>query len=134
MRLVDKHFPRHHKYYKLFNRKNIKLSYRCMPSTDIVIRKHDFKIMKDPAPPTIRTKTCTIYDILLINIYLSICLSIYIFICLSINLFYLSPSLSLRHFKKDMQSRYYIYLSIYLSISIYIYIYIYIYMYIYIYI
>ena len=27
MRLADKHFPRHHKYYKLFNRNNIKFSY-----------------------------------------------------------------------------------------------------------
>ena len=29
MRLVDKHFSRHHKYYKLFNRNNIRLSYSC---------------------------------------------------------------------------------------------------------
>ena len=27
MTLVDEHFPRHHKYYKLFNKNNIKLSY-----------------------------------------------------------------------------------------------------------
>ena len=32
MRLVDKHFPCHHKYYKLFGRNNIKISYSCMPS------------------------------------------------------------------------------------------------------
>ena len=31
-RLVDKHFPRHHKYYKVFNRNNIKLSYIFMPN------------------------------------------------------------------------------------------------------
>ena len=30
MGLADKQFPRHHKYYKLFNRNNIKLSYSCM--------------------------------------------------------------------------------------------------------
>ena len=34
MRLFDKHFPRHHKYYKLFNRNNIKLSYNlCLTWT-----------------------------------------------------------------------------------------------------
>ena len=56
MRLVDKHFPRRHKYYKLFNRNNIKLSYSCMPNINNVIRKHNSKIMKNPAPST--TKTC----------------------------------------------------------------------------
>ena len=50
MRLVDKHFPPHHKYYKLFNRNNIKLSYSCMPNMNNVIRKHNSKIMKNPAP------------------------------------------------------------------------------------
>ena len=56
MRLVDKHFPHHHKYYKLFNRNDIKLSYSCMRSMNNVIRKHNSKIMKDLAPST--TKTC----------------------------------------------------------------------------
>ena len=32
MRLIDKHFPRDHKFYKLFNRNNVKLSYSCMSS------------------------------------------------------------------------------------------------------
>ena len=56
MRLVDKHFPRHHKYYKVFNRNNIKLSYSYMPNMNNVIRKHNSKIMKNPGPST--TKTC----------------------------------------------------------------------------
>ena len=55
LRLADKLFPHHHKYYTLFNRNNIKLSYSCMPDMNSVIRKHS-KIMKDPAPST--TKTC----------------------------------------------------------------------------
>ena len=55
-RLVDMHFPCHHKYYKLFNRNNIKLTYSCMPNMNNVIRKHNSKIMKNPAPST--TKTC----------------------------------------------------------------------------
>ena len=32
MRLVDRHFPRHGKYYELFNRNNMNLSYSCMPN------------------------------------------------------------------------------------------------------
>ena len=56
MRLVEKHFPHHHKYYKLFNRYNIKLSYSSMLNMSNAIRKHNSKIMKNPAPCT--TKTC----------------------------------------------------------------------------
>ena len=58
MRFIDKHFPRHHKYYKLFNRNNIKLSYSCMPNMSNVIRKHISKIMKNPAPSTSKTCNC----------------------------------------------------------------------------
>ena len=46
MRLVDKHFPRHHKCYKLFDRNNIKLSYSCIPNLNNVIRKHNSKLGK----------------------------------------------------------------------------------------
>ena len=56
MRLVDKHFPLYHKYHKLFNRNNIKLSYSFMPNMNNIIRKHNSSVMKDPIPPT--TKTC----------------------------------------------------------------------------
>ena len=56
MRLVGQRFPRHQKYYKLFNKNNIKLSYSCMPNMNNSINKHNFKIMKDSAPLT--TKTC----------------------------------------------------------------------------
>ena len=52
MKLVDKHFPRHHKYYKLFSRNNIEVSYSCIPSMNNVIQKHNSEIMKDPAPST----------------------------------------------------------------------------------
>ena len=57
MRLVDKHFPRHHKYYKLFNRNNIKLSYSCMPNMNNVIRKYNSKIMKHQASSTTVSST-----------------------------------------------------------------------------
>ena len=58
MGLVDKHVPRHHKYYKLFNRNNIKLSYSCMPNMNNVIRKHNSKIINNPAPSTAKNCNC----------------------------------------------------------------------------
>ena len=58
MRLVYKHFPCHRKYYKLFNKTNIKLSCSCMSSMNNVIRKHNSKIMKDPTSSTIKTCNC----------------------------------------------------------------------------
>ena len=48
MRLVDKH-------YKLFSGNKIKLSYSCVLSMNNVIQKHNSKIIKDPAPSTIKT-------------------------------------------------------------------------------
>ena len=57
MRLADKHFARHHKYYKLFKKNNIILSEGCMSNMNNVIRKHNYKIMKNLAPST--TKTCS---------------------------------------------------------------------------
>ena len=55
MRIVNKHFPRNHKYYKLFNRNNIKLSYSCMTSMNNFIRKHNSKIIKGQAPSNIKS-------------------------------------------------------------------------------
>ena len=58
MRLIDKHFPRHHKFHKLFNRNNAKLSYSCMPSKKNVIQKQNSKIMEDPKPTNKKTCSC----------------------------------------------------------------------------
>ena len=58
MRLIDKHFHSHHKFHKLFNRNNVKLSYSCMPSNKNVIRKHNSKIMEDPKPTNNKTCSC----------------------------------------------------------------------------
>ena len=58
MRLIDKHFPSHHKFHKLFNRNNVKLSYSCMPNMKNVIQKHNSKIMEDPIPTNNKTCSC----------------------------------------------------------------------------
>ena len=58
VRLIDKHFPRHHKYRKLFNRNNIKISYSCMPNMASVIRNHNTSLLKDPTPNDIKECSC----------------------------------------------------------------------------
>ena len=54
--LVSKHFPKHHRYHKLFNRNNVKCSYSCMPSMGAIINAHNAKVLSsdpdtDAAPP-----------------------------------------------------------------------------------
>ena len=58
LRLVDKHFPWHHKYRKLFNRNNMKISCSCMPNMSSVTRNHNTSLLKDPTPTDIKECTC----------------------------------------------------------------------------
>ena len=51
-RLIDKPFPRHHKFQKLSNRNNVELSYSCMPNMKSVIQEHNSKIMRIRNQPT----------------------------------------------------------------------------------
>ena len=46
LKLIQKHFPKHHKYHKLFNKNNIKVSYSCLPSIKASLNKHNKKILK----------------------------------------------------------------------------------------
>ena len=39
--LLDKHFPRSHKFYKIFNRNTVKVSYGCMPNIGAAINAHN---------------------------------------------------------------------------------------------
>ena len=41
LNLVNKHFPPHHKFRKLFNKNTIKVSYSCMPSMKSKIKSHN---------------------------------------------------------------------------------------------
>ena len=58
LRLINKFFQRHHKYHKLFNRNNIKISYSCMPNMESVIRDHDTRLLKDPVPTDLKEWSC----------------------------------------------------------------------------
>ena len=46
LKLVGKHFPKHHKFYKIFNKNTVKVSYSCMPNIRSNVNKHNKKILQ----------------------------------------------------------------------------------------
>ena len=50
--------PKHHKYYKLFNRNNVKISYSCMQKMASVTKNHNTNLLKDPIAPTAKECNC----------------------------------------------------------------------------
>lgn len=57
LNLIKKHFPKNHKFHKLFNKNNIKVSYSCMPSIKSIINSHNKKILHTE-PANNNQKTC----------------------------------------------------------------------------
>ena len=45
LNLLDKHFPKNHKYHKLFNRNNVKISYSCTKNMKSIITDHNKSIL-----------------------------------------------------------------------------------------
>ena len=45
MSLLSKHFPRDHKFYKIFNKQTVKLSYSCCPNVGSIISQHNQKLL-----------------------------------------------------------------------------------------
>ena len=62
--LIEIHFPKHHRYHKLFNKNNLKLSYSCMPNMGQIINKHNRKLISRKESPnsTPTPKTCNCRD------------------------------------------------------------------------
>ena len=58
LKLINKHFPQHHKFYKLFNKNNVKVSYSCMPNMKNIINTHNKKIINAPKYNIARTCNC----------------------------------------------------------------------------
>ena len=57
--LIEKHFPPAHKFRKLFNKNNLKVSYSCMPSMKSIITAHNKKILtKSDGEAEQRTCNC----------------------------------------------------------------------------
>ena len=44
-RILEKHFPKRHKFHKLFNKNTVKLSYSCMPNVGSLIKSHNMKTL-----------------------------------------------------------------------------------------
>ena len=45
--LLDKCFPKSHKFHKLFNRNNVKVSYSCLPNISNIIALHNRKVLSN---------------------------------------------------------------------------------------
>ena len=56
LNLINKHFPLHHKFSKIFNRNNMKISYSCMPNMKSRINMLNKKVTK--AKPSAQPRTC----------------------------------------------------------------------------
>ena len=58
LNLVSKHFPPHHKFSKIFNRSNIKISCSCMPNMKSRINIHNKTVRKAQSSAQARTCNC----------------------------------------------------------------------------
>ena len=50
LKILDLHFLKSHKLYKIFNRNNAKISYRCMSNFASIINSHSNKIINKNIP------------------------------------------------------------------------------------
>lgn len=58
--LIEKHFPPHHRYRKLFNRSNLRLSYSCTQNVRTIIDNHNKKILSElETVPSIEEQLCS---------------------------------------------------------------------------
>ena len=58
LKLIKKHFPAHHKFHKLFNRNNIKVSYSCLDNLKSKISQHNKSILSPPKNEEERMCSC----------------------------------------------------------------------------
>ena len=59
LNLVSKHFPKKHRYNKIFNKNTVKVSYSCTDNLQTIIKKHNRKILETNTNTTISTeKNC----------------------------------------------------------------------------
>ena len=52
LKIVDKNFPKKHRFHKLFNRNNMKVSYSCLPNISSIISSHNKKVLSNTPPVT----------------------------------------------------------------------------------
>ena len=51
--LIQKHFPSNDKYYKIFNKKNVEISYSCMANIKSIISIHNEEAVMEKKTQTI---------------------------------------------------------------------------------
>ena len=56
LNLVSKHFPKNHRYSKIFNKNNMKVSYSCTDNLQTIIKKHNRKILETSKTPSTENK------------------------------------------------------------------------------
>ena len=56
LKILDKNFPKQHKFHKLFNRNTVKISYCCMENMATIIQRHNSKVLKPTSEND--TKSC----------------------------------------------------------------------------
>ena len=56
--LLSKHFPPHHKFRKLFNKNNVKLSYSCTKNIASIISSHNKKALGSDVPGPLNNGGC----------------------------------------------------------------------------
>ena len=55
---VKKHFPRHHKYNKIFNTNTIKFSYSCSTNMKNLIKQHNSRVLSEPTSHQEKSCNC----------------------------------------------------------------------------
>jgi hypothetical protein len=58
LNLIEKHFPKSHKFRKIFNRNNLKVSYSCLPNITNIINSHNKKILSNISSQIAPTCNC----------------------------------------------------------------------------
>ena len=62
-KLINKHFPKTHRFHSIFNKNNLKISYSCTENMASIISKHNKKILNTKPPITTSTScNCRIKD------------------------------------------------------------------------
>ena len=58
LQLIKKHFPKKHKFHKIFNRNTLKLSYSCMPNIKTKINAHNRVILRNTRSKNAKSCNC----------------------------------------------------------------------------
>ena len=58
MQLIKKHFPKEHKFHKIFNKNTLKLSYSCIPNIKTKINAHNRNIVQNTLSKNAKLCNC----------------------------------------------------------------------------